>query len=46
MLGRQLEDLLLSNRSDRPAVYLEVSNRDAEDTVCYPDTGVDCRMPR
>jgi uncharacterized cupin superfamily protein len=31
----------LINRSDRPAVYLEVSNRDAEDTVYYSDTDVD-----
>jgi uncharacterized cupin superfamily protein len=31
----------LINRSDRPAVYLEVSNRDAEDTACYSDPDVD-----
>jgi uncharacterized cupin superfamily protein len=31
----------LINRSDRPAVYLEVSNRDAEDTVYYSDADVD-----
>lgn len=31
----------LLNRSDKPAVYLEVSNRDAEDTVYYSDTDVD-----
>jgi uncharacterized cupin superfamily protein len=31
----------LLNRSGRPAVYLEVSNRDAEDTVYYSDTDVD-----
>lgn len=31
----------LINRSDRPAVYLEVSNRDAEDTVYYSDPDVD-----
>ena len=31
----------LINRGDRPAVYLEVSNRDAEDTVYYSDTDVD-----
>jgi|SRR5579872_198131 len=31
----------LINRSDRPAVYLEVSNRDAEDTAYYPDPDVD-----
>ncbi|MBA3392204.1 MAG: cupin domain-containing protein [Deltaproteobacteria bacterium] len=27
----------LVNRSDRPARYLEISNRDPEDTVEYPD---------
>jgi uncharacterized cupin superfamily protein len=27
----------LRNRSDRPARYLEISNRDAEDTAQYPD---------
>lgn len=27
----------LVNRSDRPAVYLEVSNRDARDQACYSD---------
>lgn len=31
----------LINRSDRPAVYLEVSNRDAKDTVYYSDADVD-----
>jgi uncharacterized cupin superfamily protein len=31
----------LINRSDKPAVYLEVSNRDAEDTVYYSDPDVD-----
>jgi uncharacterized cupin superfamily protein len=31
----------LLNRSGKPAVYLEVSNRDAEDTVYYSDTDVD-----
>jgi uncharacterized cupin superfamily protein len=31
----------LINRSDRPAVYLEISNRDAEDTVYYSDPDVD-----
>ena len=31
----------LVNRSDRPAVYLEVSNRDAEDTAYYSGTDVD-----
>jgi uncharacterized cupin superfamily protein len=25
------------NRSDRPAVYLEISNRDAADSASYPD---------
>ena len=27
----------LVNRSDRPARYLEISNRDAEDSAEYPD---------
>jgi uncharacterized cupin superfamily protein len=31
----------LLNRSSKPAVYLEVSNRDAEDTVYYSDSDVD-----
>ncbi len=31
----------LINRSDKPAVYLEVSNRDAEDTAYYSDSDVD-----
>jgi uncharacterized cupin superfamily protein len=31
----------LINRSDRPAVYLEISNRDAEDTAYYSDPEVD-----
>jgi uncharacterized cupin superfamily protein len=31
----------LINRSDRPAVYLEISNRDAEDSVYYTDPDVD-----
>jgi uncharacterized cupin superfamily protein len=31
----------LVNRSDRPAVYLEVSNRDAEDSAYYSDPDVD-----
>jgi uncharacterized cupin superfamily protein len=31
----------LINRSARPAIYLEVSNRDAEDTAYYTDTDVD-----
>lgn len=34
--GHQLE-----NRSDRSAVYLEVSNRDPEDTAYYTDPEVD-----
>ena len=31
----------LINRSDRPALYLEVSNRDAADTAHYSDPEVD-----
>jgi uncharacterized cupin superfamily protein len=31
----------LINRSEHPAVYLEVSNRDAEDTAYYSDADVD-----
>jgi len=31
----------LVNRSDRPAVYLEISNRDAEDSALYTDPDVD-----
>ena len=31
----------LINRSDRPAVYLEVSNRDPEDTAYYSEADVD-----
>jgi uncharacterized cupin superfamily protein len=31
----------LINRADRPAVYLEISNRDAEDSVYYTDPDVD-----
>jgi uncharacterized cupin superfamily protein len=31
----------LINRSDRPAVYLEISNRDPEDTAHYADPDVD-----
>jgi len=31
----------LINRSDRPAVYLEISNRDAQDTGHYSETEVD-----
>jgi uncharacterized cupin superfamily protein len=31
----------LVNRSDRPAIYLEISNRDPEDTAYYPDADID-----
>ena len=31
----------LINRSDRPAVYLEISNRDSADSACYSDPDVD-----
>lgn len=31
----------LINRGDRPAIYLEVSNRDPEDSAYYTDPGVD-----
>src|SRR5262245_28681637 len=31
----------LVNRSDRPACYLEISNRDPEDTAAYPDGEID-----
>jgi len=31
----------LINRSDRPVVYLEISNRDPEDSAYYPDPDVD-----
>ena len=31
----------LINRSGRPAVYLEISNRDAQDSAYYPDPDVD-----
>lgn len=31
----------LINRSAHPVVYLEISNRDAEDTAYYPDADVD-----
>ncbi|HVO45189.1 MAG TPA: cupin domain-containing protein [Steroidobacteraceae bacterium] len=31
----------LINRSGRPAVYLEISNKDIEDTTYYPDPDVD-----
>jgi uncharacterized cupin superfamily protein len=36
----------LINRSDKPAVYLEVGSRDAEDTVYYSDSGVDMILAR
>jgi uncharacterized cupin superfamily protein len=35
----------LINRSDRPAVYLEIGNRDADDHVYYSDPDVDLRAP-
>jgi uncharacterized cupin superfamily protein len=31
----------LANRSDRPAVYLEISNRDGQDTAYYSDPDID-----
>ena len=31
----------LINRSDRPAIYLEISNRDSSDAASYPDPDVD-----
>lgn len=31
----------LINRSDRPATYLEMSNRDPQDSAYYPDPDVD-----
>lgn len=31
----------LVNRSERPARYLEISNRDPEDTAAYPDGEID-----
>ena len=31
----------LINRTAQPAIYLEISNRDAEDTAYYPDPDVD-----
>lgn len=31
----------LINRSDRPAVYLEISNRDSSDSAHYSDPDVD-----
>lgn len=33
----------LINRSDKPARYLEISNRDPEDTAEYPDVDLACR---
>lgn len=34
----------LVNRSDRPAVYLEISNRDTRDVTAYPDVDLACRQ--
>jgi uncharacterized cupin superfamily protein len=31
----------LINRSEQPAVYLEISNRDSADSACYADPDVD-----
>ena len=39
--GRPGHGHQLINRSERPAVYLEISNRDAEDTGYYSDPDVD-----
>jgi uncharacterized cupin superfamily protein len=36
----------LINRSERPAVYLEISNRDDEDSAYYCDPDVDLAYPR
>lgn len=36
----------LINRSDKPAVYLEISNRDPEDSAHYPDPDVDLQVVR
>jgi len=36
----------LVNRSDRPARYLEISNRDPADTAHYPDPDVDLRYAK
>ena len=36
----------LINRSERPAVYLEISNRDGEDSAYYTDPDVDLAYPR
>jgi uncharacterized cupin superfamily protein len=35
----------LVNRSDRPAVYLEVSNRDDADQAFYPDVDMHYNLP-
>jgi uncharacterized cupin superfamily protein len=34
----------LINRSGQPAVYLEISNRHAEDSAYYPDSDVDLKV--
>jgi uncharacterized cupin superfamily protein len=34
----------LINRSDRPAVYLDISNRDRSDSACYSDPDVDLKF--
>ncbi|HSY05435.1 MAG TPA: cupin domain-containing protein [Steroidobacteraceae bacterium] len=36
----------LINRSGRPAIYLEISNRDSEDSAYYSDPDVDLAYPR
>jgi uncharacterized cupin superfamily protein len=36
----------LINRGARPAVYLEISNRDAEDSVFYTDEDVDLKVTK
>jgi len=36
----------LINRGERPAVYLEISNRDEEDSAYYSDPDVDLSYPR
>jgi uncharacterized cupin superfamily protein len=35
----------LVNRSDRPAVYLEISNRDEADQAFYPDVDMHYNLP-
>lgn len=35
----------LVNRSDQPAVYLEISNRDARDQTFYPDEDLHWNLP-